>query len=68
MKYTTSTPRRRNIRTFVASLLTYMMLTSQLAPLALGFNRSLATSPEKSSAIVDSRTQAHQMHRPASGK
>ena len=57
MKYNTSTPHRRNIRTFVASLLTYVMLTGQLAPLALGFNRSLATSPEKSSAIVESRTR-----------
>jgi hypothetical protein len=58
MKYKTSIPHRRNTKTFVASLLTYVMLTGQLAPLALGFNRSanrnLAT---KNSVTIDSSSQ-----------
>ena len=54
MKFTTSTTERRSIRTFVASLLTYLMLTSQLAPLALGFNGSSNRNLAKSSVTVDS--------------
>src|SRR5687768_2133699 len=59
MKYETSIPHHRNTKTFVASLLTYVMLTGQLAPLALGFNgsanRNLAA---KSSVTIDSSSLA----------
>ena len=54
MKFITSTPERRSMKTFVASLLTYLMLTSQLAPLALGFNGSSNRNLAKSSVTVDS--------------
>ena len=30
----------RSVRTFIASLLTYVLLTSQLAPMAMAFNGS----------------------------
>jgi Bacterial Ig domain/Calx-beta domain len=40
MTYQTRPSNRRNLRTFAATLLTYILLTSQLAPMAMALNRS----------------------------
>ena len=41
MKYRTSSPNRSNVRTFIVSLLAYVLLTGQLAPLAMAANAKL---------------------------
>ena len=41
MKYRTTSPNRSNVRTFIVSLLTYVLLTAQLAPLAMAANAKL---------------------------
>ena len=38
MTHQTLSSNRRNLRTFVATLLAYVLLTSQLAPMAMAFN------------------------------
>ncbi|MGH9967469.1 MAG: Calx-beta domain-containing protein [Pyrinomonadaceae bacterium] len=53
MKYNTPTSYRRHVRTLIASLLSYMLLTSQLAPMALAFNSDAAWNlPVKTSDIA----------------
>ena len=50
MKHHKSTFRQHNVRTFLASLLTYMLLTSQLAPMAFAANAAKGSAPRNAEA------------------
>ena len=53
MNHIPSNSNRRNTRTLIASLLTYVLLASQLAPLAFATNgSSFRDAPAKASEIV----------------
>ncbi len=53
MRHSTSNSNRRNARTFIASILSYVLLASQLTPLALAANNSLFRgAPTKVSDIA----------------
>ncbi len=51
MKYRTSSPNRSNVRIFIVSLLAYVLLTSQLAPLAMAANAKLNRAANRRAAI-----------------
>ncbi|HET6669799.1 MAG TPA: Ig-like domain-containing protein [Pyrinomonadaceae bacterium] len=51
MKYCTSTPNRSSVRIFIVSLLAYVLLTSQLAPLAVAAKAKLNRAAERRAPI-----------------
>ncbi|MEP6635309.1 MAG: Ig-like domain-containing protein [Acidobacteriota bacterium] len=57
MNYPTST---RTVRTFIVSLLTYVLLTVQLAPLAMAANSVRPTGPSMPAGISDTTSSASQ--------
>jgi uncharacterized repeat protein (TIGR01451 family) len=57
---------RNSVRTFVASLLVYVVLTSQLAPMAMAFNASASrAAPSKTSNLEIKKSEASPEGRPA---
>src|SRR5688500_3180583 len=52
MNHRTSTLRRRDLRAYVAALVTYVMLVGQVAPLALAAPRAAAAPPARGSAAT----------------
>src|SRR5205085_3760785 len=50
MNHLTQVPRRRNLRAFVAALITYVMLAGQMAPLALAASPARVAPPPSESA------------------
>src|SRR5437764_871680 len=48
MNHLTQVPRRRNLRAFVAALITYVMLAGQVAPLALAASPARVATPSES--------------------
>src|SRR6267142_5863615 len=56
MNHYTSSSNSRNARTLIAGLLTYVLLVSQLTPLALAANPSFRGSPAKASDIARDKT------------
>ena len=60
MSYRTSNSNRQSVRTFVVSLLTYAMLTIQLAPMAIAANSSAVRGTPTETSDVSGKSSSEQ--------
>ncbi len=65
MEYCTPKSHRRNVRSFIANLLTYLLVTSQFAPLTLGFdNLGVRTPDQNAGDVTRKQVEAPPSHAP----
>jgi hypothetical protein len=68
MTHHTPSSNRRNRRTFIANLLAYVLLTSQLAPMTMAFNRSTNHNATAATADIErQKTSEAPPHGPRAG-